>query len=734
MDTNAQLIPAGPHLPVAIDLPVEGTMIAFPTGRYAIPDEDMAEFAGPRVGDEERERIKFLLALFAKMEAGGIVPMSEALGFQYRAVRGYGASSLRGLYYKWKQLGWRGLVRKWTNGAEQLPTEFVEHLKALYENNGRSMRQAQKALFRDWYNGKDIPGFGTWPEYYATVWPDRDLPATCPGVPSGWSKTNLYRLQPSTAARAAKTKGLAAMKAEMPSLIRNPAGLKPLQLVVIDDFETDQKAFVNDWDPVTRTRIRGIHRMAGLAAMDVATRRIVGFILKPRLVDDKGKMQAITRAEVRLLLYTLLRDYGVPAHGMTILAEKAAAAVTAEVQTTFKNLFGGRVAVTRTSTLDQAVLKSGYKDSGGKPWLKGWLESFWNLMHNVAASLPGQKGSSYLTAPADLAEKLRLTQRLIGTGPRDAQLSDAQLERAVIPFPKVAELFDAYLQIFKWIEDRTDHELLGFDEVPGFREPGEMMPWRPWADFALIPAHRHEQMIPAPRRESPRERWDKLWPQVQSRKVERAVLMLLLLTPKKAELKSRHLTFAHQGVGYSWIWERTSPLAQLPQGSEVLVYFDPARADRAHVARYDGRYLGEVKRLGGETGLVDLLNKDEVTAAEREISALYNSELAEVRARPLHQQEEAALAAAQATNAALVEEAKQERERGLTNTLTRELPAGTEPVTPLGGAVAQRIAAAEQTARAQRKMVASEERDFDRILREAAAGETAANFVPKAAE
>ncbi len=712
---NAQLAvtesaaPIGPHQPIDLQLPTGAEMIPFPTGRYAIPEDDMPDF--DQVKAQERERIKFLLSLFAKMESGGIVAMSETLGFQLRAVPGYGASNLRNLYYKWKDTGWRGLMRKFTNGSEKLPADFIQHFRALCENNGRSMKQAMKKLYRAWDAGESIPGYGTWREHYATLYPERDLPPVCPGYPKGWSRSTLYEYQPLTATRKLKSRGFAAMKAELPSLVRDPGRLKPLQLVVIDDFEIDQLCYVHQWDVSGSRMIRAVCPMAGVVAMDVATRRILGMILKPRLPQKSGEekkakvtKQAITRAEVRLLLFGVIRDYGIPAHGMTILCEKAAAAVTAELQATFMNLFAGRVAITRTSTIDQSVLRSGFGDTGGKPWLKGWIESFFNLLHNIAAGeLPGQKGAHYLVKPADLEEKLRVTQRLIGTGPRDAQLSDEQLGRARPPFRSPAELCDVYLQIFRWIEQRTDHELLGFDRVYEWRRNEEMAPWQPWEQLAELTSEEQTQVIPNDRPESPLERWAKLWPQVQCTKVDSATLMMLLLTPKKAEVKSRHLTFTHNKTGYTWAFDAQSPIAQIPQGSNVLVYFDPTRPDHAHVAHLDGRWLGEVRRWGGPTGKVDITDPVAITDAEREAAKLYGSLLSEVRSRPLHQAEEKKLAEDAAVNAALVAEAKHDRELGITATLNRTVPQSENVTTPTGERLASAIVESELQAAERRQ-------------------------------
>jgi len=674
---------AAPALEIA---PVSSAeLIAFPTGRYAIPHDDMAAFTTLPIADQER--IKQALIYIAKMEKEGVTQMSATLAFQLRNVPGWSRATLTNLYYRWKEHGWVGLKRNYNSGKDPLPREFIQHFRALCENNGRSIAQARNALIRAWYAGESIPGFGTWREWHFSMWPERDIPLSCQRTPDGWGKSNLYTLQPTKAQRALKTRGVAAARAHLLTMMRDPSRLLPLQLVVIDDFECDQECVVRGQ--------RKLCRMVGIAAMDVATRRIIGMVMKPRLTDDEGKQQAITRAEVRVLLYQMLKDHGVPAHGMTILCEKAAAAITAELETTFLNLFGGRVSITRTTTLDHKTLAGGFNETGGKPWLKGWIESFFNLLHNVAAGVvQGNKGRNYIHKPADLEEKKRYTERLLGTGNKDANLTDEQVERVILPFSSPEELCDLYLKIFSWIEGRTDHDLLGFDEIQEWRAHPSEAP-RPLAELNSTVARQFpDYEILSPRKESPRERWDRLYPHVQRNGVEPYVLMLLLLTPKKAKRSGFKLTFAHNGQGYTWVIPPRGELAEtLADNTECLVYFDPADARIAHVARMNGSYLGEVKRWGA----VDITDSDAVTTAERELAKLYAEVRATVAERPLHVAENDRLVAMRGHNDAIKAETAP-AVLSLKQSLNREVPATPDgnPVTGTGANLAARIGNAKQ--------------------------------------
>lgn len=705
LNAGSELVPATP-----------AAVVPFAHGRYAIPTEDLPDYRA--LSQKERDRVDVLLTIFQRLETdpSGIVRASETLAFHFRHVRGLSATNIQRLYYEWRDRGWRALPRGYNNGKSPLPAEFVQHIRALMEQNARSMKQAINLLKRQWMSGKEVPGYGTWRDWYFAQWPDREIPSICPGYPEGWSKSNLYAIQPKKAARALATRGFAAAKAHLPSMLRDTSKLLPLQLITIDDFECDHLCFFVD----ATSGQRYLAKVTGVAAMDVSTRRILGLILKPRAPDAKGKEQAITRAEVRLLLFQLLRDYGVPEHGMTILAERAAAAVTAELEATFTNLFGGRIAVRRTSMIDAKVLANGFLERGGKPWLKGWIESAFNLLANIAAPLPGYKGPRYQLKPADLGEKMRITERLIGTGPQDAQLSTNVLEQARTTFLRPAELIDAYMTIFDLMELRTEHEMRGFDEVALYRRHASES-FRPIdAEFAALSQDEQLACETAFRMESPRERWAKLWPRVRTQKVDAAALMMLCLTPKRATWKRQRLTIAHGRQGYTFA-QHGSALTDLPEGTEVLVYFDATNCTGAHVCHMDGRYIGDVRRLGP----VDITDRAAVSDAEQQLAEIYNGIRAEVRARPLHQATDAQLVADAQANAQLVAQ----HGKSLTAALGRELPApADQPETLVGQHAAAQIAAAADTAHAKRLEAAARRR----AVSTQAAGNGLASLVPEA--
>ena len=650
-ENSSAALAVSPSLPASPSPAVSAAIIAFPVGRYAIPAEDTLP-GGPWAGitQGERDRINTLLDCFRQMEsAPGLCQEAEALAFRLRHVRGFSKASLLALYYRWRDSGWRSLVRAYHVNKSPLPPAFLEFWRALCEQNGRSIIQAKERLYGLWFAGKPIPGYGTWVDWWHATRPMEDAPTVCPGVPEGWSKTTLYEVGPTKIERRWATRGLAAVRPLLPSQIRDTSRLLPLQLVTMDDFECDQLTYAQN----PRTRTWHTVKVTGIAVMDVATRRVIALLMKPRFTDEEGKREGITRTEVRLLFYQVLRDYGVPKHGMTWLVENAAAAITTELEMTTRNLFGGRVQITRTGLIHDKTFANGFIERGGKPQQKGWIESRFNLLHNAAGDLPGQKGANYLVKPGDHEAMVQYTERLIGQGRDDAQLTDAQIARLRLPFKSADELIACYMsEIFPRLDRRVEHKMQGFELLRRWRR-NEHDTWHEWEELATLT--REEQLavewFPRELRESSRMRWDRLIRQVECEKVADHVLMMLLLTPKQAKMRKTGVTFTHNGQGYSFADKRALEL-RLPEGTEVLCYFDPARPQSVHICDLAGRHLVELKSLA-----VDIADPAAMDDATQRINELYNSIRSTIRARPLHAAADAQRLADREHNDAIVAEA-----------------------------------------------------------------------------
>lgn len=691
----------------AVALPSEAPqaeIIPLALGRYAIPAEDTLP-GGPwaSLKQLDRARINTLLDCFRQMEAAkNLRREAAALAFRFRGIRGFSAGSLVSLYYAWREQGWAALRHDYKANATTLPGEFLEHWRALCEKNARSINVAKDRLYTAWFAGEAIPGYGTWVDWWHRENPLADAPRICPGVPAGWSKSTLYAVGPTTIERRWATRGLAAVKTLLPTLVRDTSKLLPLQLLTMDDFETDQVCFAKN----PRTGAWQVVKVTGVAVMDVATRRVIAVLMKPRFVDEEGKREAITRAEVRLLFFQVLRDNGIPHCGQTWLVENAAAAITTELEITVRNLFGGRVQVTRTGLIHDKVFANGFIERGGKPQQKGWIEARFNLVHNEAADLPGQKGANYLVKPGDHESKVAYAEKLIGDGRDDAQLSDEQIARLRMPFKTADELIAYYMsELFPKLDRRIEHKMGGFELLRRWRRDASDT-WHEWEELATLSVEQQMavEFFPRELRESPRMRWDRLMVQVKTERIAAHVLMMLLLTPKSAKVRNGRVAFVHNGKGYAFADKRALAL-RLPEATDVLCYFDPASPSAVHVCDVEGRYLVELRNLH-----VDITDQAAMDDATRSISELYHSILGGIRQRPLHQQADAQQAADRAHNAAIVAEAKpaalDTRKQGLTAVLNRPVAAPT-PGAPVHTATAEATAnviAEAATAHAARRV------------------------------
>jgi hypothetical protein len=626
--------------------------------RYVVPVLDNDEFAAlkPKV----RTQVQLTLRLLERVSAihargeGSFVNEVEGLALAYRHIRGLAGSSLLRKYYAFVESGgnWRVLVPAYKTPAAQ-PKQFQEFLKGLIEQNPRSIATAIGTL-RDelWPSGASIPGYGTWQEWFAARYPQQVVPAKFPGLwPEGWTTQNLRRYGPSKAERKLFTQGLGAAHSLMPTITRDTSKLRPLELIAIDDFRLDVRC-VFPGDPERGLKPQ-IAEVAGLLALDVATRRDLAHLLGPLLeVEEKlpdGTVRKVTKniraVDVQVLLYKLFKQHGLPEYTVTILCENATASIGAELELMLATVFDGRIRVQRTSLIEHKTLANGYLEHGGTPWEKGWIESLFNGLWNRFATLPGYKGSNErLNGPADTADKLKEASRFLAQGSNKLNLPPEVIEALRLPFPSMATLEQAFAYVLELRAGRTCHKMRGFDTVTEFRWPDPALPApegidphgpNGFAALALLAPEQQRQMVPVERKESTVERWARLSVAHPRRHLGDAVLATLLLTPKRATWRNHAVTFTHDKVGYSYV-DDDNLMAEVAEGTEVLVYVDLAVPESAVICRANGTRIGILRMLGKSPRGVDITDKAALDEARARRAAIVNRVLAGVRARPEH--------------------------------------------------------------------------------------------------
>jgi hypothetical protein len=576
-------------------------------------------------------------------------------------MRGLSTASLVRKYYAVRAHGWCALIKDYKGPSSQ-PPEFITFVRRLAEDNHRSMAEAFELLRLEiWPSGQPVPGYGTWMEYYSKQHPERPLPRAFPRIyPPGWSERNLLRLAPSKGARTLYQRGIAAAKKYFPSVKRDPSQLRPLELITIDDFELDCLCFFSG-DSANKPQLG---RVAGLLAIDVATRRKLHWGLGQRLerIEEQPDgttrtvRTGISRVDVQILLQGLFAKHGLPDYPVTILCENASASISPELELCLNTLFEGRIRIERTGLINHKTLTNGFGEKGGKPWEKGWIESTFNALWNKLGALPGYKGSNQrLNGPANLDAAISYTKLLIGQGERALNLPPEKLALLRLPFPSLATLEQAFAWACAALDARTEHKYIGFDRVTEFalREGDEP---RPFHDLALVPYDQQQNVIVSERMESPLERWSRLGQLHPCTPLPASVLALLLLTPKRVTYRNHQITFAHGKTGYTYLDAKGDVVASLADGTELLGHFDPAAPELLHIADLRGAYLGSLTRLGGSRGMIDIRDKAALSEAAGQIATVRNRTLSEIRER--HADQDAQLAADRAHNDALVAEHK----------------------------------------------------------------------------
>ena len=735
----------------SLESPAAESHLAAPV-RFTIPVLDNDEFSG--LAAKRRSEVNLTLRVLERIHAlrnePNFIDAIGTLAIGYRHMRGFSAPRLYAKYRAYLASGcdWRSLVKGY-KAPSQLPREFQDFVKGLIEQNPRSIAQALSVL-RDeyWPAGMAIPGYGTWQEWFARTYPAQEVPKAFPRVwPVGWSVGNLRRCGPGRAERALWQRGAAAAHGLLPTIVRDTSKLRPMEMIVIDDFQLDVMCcFRGDPERGIKPQIAYV---AGLMSLCVGTRKPLAWLLGPlverQVKQTDGTMKTVVcnirAVDVQMLLYKIFQEHGLPPYPITILCENATAAISPALELMLSTIYEGRIRVVRTSLIEHRTLTNGFVERGGTPWEKGWIESYFNMLWNMLAqNARGYKGSNErLNAPADLADKLKVCARLLGQGAGKLNLPPEVIDLLKTPFPSMEELEHAFGNVIAMSERRTKHKCLGFGTVTEFRwlqsqlpAPAGIDPHGPnsFRALACLTPEQQKLMLPEERKESPLERWERLSTANPRTALKAQTLALFLLSPNKATWRKHAVTFVRDGTGYSYV-DDENKLAEIPEGTELLAYVDTARPAVALVTKVDGSSLGILRMLGNSPRGVDITDTAAMDEARARRAAIVNRVLATVRARPLHEAANQQLAADQAHNEAIVEAWK----RSMTPAAI--VPGAPRPetaiamaeqvATGIGAAIAQQ---AEATAQARALRRASNE--VEELLTEYSAAVPAAPASPSA--
>lgn len=374
-------------------------------------------------------------------------------GLKGPAGRAVSAKTLTRLYYRYKAAGcrWQSLLdgRSSTANRRKARTAnkaFRAHLALLATRHKRGLAGAVRELYEEWRTCQTIPG-------YEGLNYEPDMP-----LPSGWSMDNLLRLMPNRKALSIVTQGVRAASADLPQVFATRAGCWPCSHVMFDDVWLDVLAVGYGEDGKMQ-----LGRPLQLGCLDYYTGRRLCWGTKIRTKREDGSSVQLNADEMLFLLCDFLHNVGYSPRGTVLVVEHGTAAISEAVEDQLALLTNGLVRVDRSGM--QGVRQAGAFPGRavGNPRFKASLEVWHSLLHNYMDSYASQTGKDR-TEPEALWGLRKESESLI----RQAQQLPAERALALMPYaPTLRELADDLVRLVGQINNRTDHELEGW-EACGF--------------------------------------------------------------------------------------------------------------------------------------------------------------------------------------------------------------------------------------------------------------------------
>ena len=144
---------------------------------------------------------------------------------------------------------------------------------------------------------------------------------------------------------------------------------------------------------------------------------------------------------------------------MTFQIENAAATLSEADELALKQTFRDRIIIKRCGTLHDAFLKGGFKEGGGKPWCKSWIEVFFRPFQEQLALSDGSSGNRYDNMPAQTKYALSYARELL----RKAGSREEIVDQLLLPHPRFEDICDLIIEALDALRKRTDHNLQGFE-------------------------------------------------------------------------------------------------------------------------------------------------------------------------------------------------------------------------------------------------------------------------------
>jgi hypothetical protein len=547
------------------------------------------------------------------------------------------AESVKRLYYRWDKDGESTLVNGLLKGKKQarlIPAKVIQMYWSIYLDmkDKASKDGAWRNLMDRLCRGETLSGDITWQRLWLELHPTAELPLACPwnhhNPPPGWTKSTFTSLpEPDDITQALMLRGMAGAKALLAKhtgIRIDWATLRIGECYMIDDHDPDLYVIINN--QIVRLRL--------IVLIEVRTRRVLAYVVRPRTTDDDGTMRSITRRDVQHLLAGWLWKFGLPRdYDCTLFMENAAATTSDIYAEILGRVTGGRLSTHKTALYDHVVRQ--YREHGGTPTGKPQIESKFRLFETFLSHCRGWTGRNYLSKPQELEDRKVETRKLLN---RMADLPAAAREELALavksdsmrlPFMTLWEAHQKIGEAFALMDSRMWHEMEGFLRVREFRTAPdsvlyyplnpELLPFQNSAardtirEFLDSPTNWQNKFLGwgRERAESSAECWTRLAGQVPWIKVSENSMYELLLDHKPTEWNgtgSVRIDVAGTTVEFRPL-PGALPL-QIPAKSKVIVRYNEDAPELAIIQDPAGRVLGSLLR-SDRTHYHDLAGKRE---------------------------------------------------------------------------------------------------------------------------
>jgi hypothetical protein len=404
--------------------------------------------------------------------------MAEAAA-TYAHERGMSEASIRMAYYRWLEgdRNWLCLANTGRVERATMAKKLADQYRAYAERNQRSSRSAYEQFLRDIRAGKAFPGIGDWRAMWAVTHPHNPAPAQCPAdfVPAGVTYRHMQRVGGLTRyeIKAARI-GQKAALSFAPSVYSTRANLPVGAIFEFDDLTHDVI--------IDAGHMKGV-RPQEFACLDVASAYKCAWGIKPEIPGDDGKRERLREREMLYLAAYVLTEIGYRPEGTIWIVEHGTAAIRQPMRNIIRTLTHEAITFQDSGILGEQVHRGLFPGAGsGVPGIKAHLESSFNLVHNVAASLPAQTGSnSRETKPEQLYGLEKYHADLMKA---TANLPEETKRQLMLPVMRLGDFNEAMASVYRIIHDSREHDLEGWDAAGNVVHCFRLSPAQPWTSIA----------------------------------------------------------------------------------------------------------------------------------------------------------------------------------------------------------------------------------------------------------